>query len=128
MKYRSLLRVIASQIALVFVLFFVIQGEASPSEEAVAGRGGGGGRGGAADIPAEVQRAGGGFRLVKRRRKALAPVARSRQEAQASKVEAVTRRIGRAVPARTRRTGRAVPDRTKLNANKPAERAAESSD
>ena len=48
------------------------------------------------------------FRLVKRRRKALAPVARSRQETQASKVEAVTRRIGRAVPARTR-----------LNANKP---------
>ena len=69
----------------------------------------------AADIPAEVQRAGEGFRLVKRRRKALAPVARSRQEAQASKVEAVTRRIGRAVPARTR-----------LNANKPRRTAQQS--
>ena len=56
----------------------------------------------------KVRQGEGGFRLVKRRRKALAPVARSRQEAQASKVEAVTRRIGRAVPARTR-----------LNANKP---------
>ena len=108
MKYRSLLRVIARQIALVFVLFFVIQGEALSHEAVAATRWRRRTRAVAADIPAEVQRAGGDFRLVKRRRKALAPVARSRQEAQASKVEAVTRRIGRAVPARTR-----------LNANKP---------
>ena len=70
MKYRSLLRVIASQIALVFVLFFVIQGE----DFAVA-RGGGGERDEvAADevaveevaaFPAEVQRAEASFRLVR---------------------------------------------------------------
>ena len=76
MKYRSLLRVIASQIALVFVLFFVIQSEAF----AIA-RGGGGGRGGAAAdevaeeevaaFRAEVRHEEADFRLVKGRPQAL---------------------------------------------------------
>jgi hypothetical protein len=69
----------------------------------------------AVDIPAEVQRARGAFRLVEGRRKASG--------AQASKVEAVTRRTGEAVPARTRlsanKPSKALPARTRLSANKP---------
>src|SRR5260221_10546199 len=67
------------------------------------------------DIPAKVQQARAGFLLAKARRKVLATIAGSREEAQASKVGAVTRRIEAVI----RRTGRAVPVRTRLSANKP---------
>jgi hypothetical protein len=66
------------------------------------------------DIPAKVQQARAGFLLAKARRQVLATIAGSREEAQASKVGAVTRRIEAVI----RRTGRAVPVRTRLSANK----------
>ena len=79
---RTLLRAIAIQSILVFVLFFVIQPEAIGW-----GRSGGGG-----GYSREGTASRGSFPLAERLRK----------EAQASKVEAVTRRTVRAAPPRIR--------------------------
>ena len=107
---RSLLRLIAIPTIVVLVLFLTVP------PEVIGGRGGGGGgRGGGGGYSREGTASEGRFSSSKGSRKALAPVAGSREEAQASKVGAVTRRIEAVI----RRTGKAVPARTRLSANKP---------
>lgn len=144
MKYRSLLKEIASQIALVFVLFFVIQSEAfAIARGGGGGRGGGaggGGRGGVEEVAAfraKVRHKEADFRLVGSRPQALearkicslpAAVAGSCREAQAGdSAQPQMRDSGERQAPRIKRSASKLgkmrqgqAPRIKLNASKPS--------